>query len=223
MEFKGFNEDSFRFLMELGFNNNKPFYEANRSRYVENVQKPLKQLCALLSPRVLEIDPAMHCNPNTVVSRIVRDTRRTKGVAVYRDHAWLSFRHPKTIISEAFSLYFEIELSGYGYGMGNWGANPALIASMRERILANPSTFLALTKELEGKGFQLIGDSYKRNHFPNAPEAVQPYLNRKGFTWSYFNEDLRRTMEGEALFEEVEQAFQDMAPLYRFLVGNRAE
>jgi len=223
MEFRGFTEDSYRFLMELGFHNSKPFFEANRARYVEGVKKPLQQLCALLSPTVLSIDPNLNCNPNTVVSRIFRDTRRTKGVTFYRDHAWLSFRYPKTIISESFSLYFEIELNGYGYGMGNWGANPALIASIRERILADPAGFLALSKELEAKGFVVEGESYKRNRFPQAPEAVQPYLNRKGLSYCYFNTDLRRTMNGDALYREVEAAFQAMKPLYQFLVGNRVQ
>lgn len=221
MEFKGFTPDSYRFLTELGFENSKPFFEANRERYVEGVQKPMRALCAALAPTVLHIDPALNCNPATVVSRIYRDARRTGGRAPYRDNAWLSFRRASKAVSETFCLYFEIELTGYGYGMGSWGSNPELLASMRARMLADPAGFLSLAQALEARGFVATGEAYKRDHFPTAPAPLRPYLNQRGLSWCYFNADLSRTMDGNALFQEVNEAFWAMEGLYCFLVGSR--
>lgn len=40
--FKGFEPDTYRFLMELGFYNEKPFFDANRARCRRVVQEPMR-------------------------------------------------------------------------------------------------------------------------------------------------------------------------------------
>ena len=93
--FQGFNEDTYKFLIELAFNNNKEFFAANKGRYKQNVQEPLRALAEGLLPLALTIDPCFNTRMTTILSRIYRDTRFTKDKHPYRDHAWLLSCIPK--------------------------------------------------------------------------------------------------------------------------------
>lgn len=217
MEFQGFTPDTYRFLMELGFQNEKPFFEANRARYTAGVQEPLRALAAALMPTLLRIDPLFNPDPKRAVSRIYRDARRTHGLAPYRDHAWLSFKHMDSHIAETFCIYFEIQPDGYGYGMGSYGASAEVMEPIRARMLADPARFLALSENPALEAYTVTGDMYKRDRYPLAPAELKPYLNRKSLSWCYFNTDLRRTYDGAALFAETETAMRNMAAMYQFL------
>ena len=214
--FQGFTPDAYRFLLELRFNNNKEFFDQNRARYHEVLKRPLTQLAQELLPTALEIDPLFNQRMTSILSRIHRDTRYTKDKSPYRDHAWLSFRHPGSRISEGFCLYYEMGPEHYGYGMGMWGANSELMQVIRARILAAPTEFLAEAEALLAAGFIAEGECFKRDRFPTAPEALKPYLNRKGFSFCYEVPSLSPTMRAE-LLPELQDAFRRMGRLYRFL------
>lgn len=218
--FTGFSPDAYRFLMELRFNNHKEFFEQNRARYHETLKQPLTLLAQELLPTALEIDPAFNQRLTSILSRIHRDTRYTKDKSPYRDHAWLSFRHPGSRMSECFCLYYEMTPEHYGYGMGMWGGNPELMKAIRARILAAPTGFLAEADALLSSGFTIAGESFKRERFPGAPAELKPYLNRKGLSFCYENPSLAPTMS-PALLPELEDAFRRMGRMYRFLFSGQ--
>ena len=215
--FQGFNEDTYKFLIELAFNNNRDFFQANRGRYRQNVYEPLRALAEDLLPLALSIDPLFSPRMTTILSRINRDTRYTRDKSPYRDHAWIAFRRYGDRISESFTLYFEITPRGYGYGVGTYGANPKLMEGMRRRILADPAGFLALVQGSGMERYTLDGPAYKRDRFVEALPAVKPYLNRKGISWDYFCERLTPTFKPE-LEEEVRAGLEGLGPLYRFVM-----
>ena len=115
-------------------------------------------------------------------------------------------------------MYFEIDPNGYGYGMGMYDANPALMKPFRARVLADPERFLAILSDPRLARFEVRGEPYKRDHFPDAPEAVKPYINRRGISWCYYTKELKNTFE-PALLDEVLDGFDAMKPLYRFVQG----
>ncbi|OQB20378.1 MAG: hypothetical protein BWY11_02448 [Firmicutes bacterium ADurb.Bin182] len=217
-DFQGFTQDAFKFFMEIAFNNNREFYEANKERYKKAVLEPMRLLAAKLLPDVLNIDPDFDTRLGAIVSRLRRDTRFSKDKSMYRDHSWLGFRRPGKRISESFTLYFEISPSGYGYGMGMYSPDPQLMKPMRERMLAKPARFLEMAQELERAGFKIEGDAYKRDRFPDAPEALRPYLNLKGIGWHYSTAQVSKSMTPE-LLNELKSAFAALGPMYRFLCG----
>ncbi len=217
MEFKGFDPDTYRFLIELSLNNNKLFFEANKQRYLDHVKAPMTALAKELLPTMLKIDPEFNTNLGSIQSRIYRDARRTHGADPYRDHAWLGFKHPQAMTSECFSMYFEIEPSGYGYGMGCYAPSSALLQPIRAHMAADPQTFLNLATAPGLSRFTVVGEMYKKDHYPSAPDALKPYINRRKLSWCYFNPDLRPTMDGEAFFQEIKNAMLDMAALYQFI------
>lgn len=217
MKFQGFNEDSFKFLTELGFNNNKTFFEANKQRYLDNVKAPLTALAEAIMPTMLKIDPDFNSHIPSVVSRIYRDARRTHGIDPYRNHAWLGFKHPQASVSDTFSMYFEIQPEGYGYGMGFYAPTAAAIRPIHERILADPARFLELARSPELERFVIEGNSYKKDRFPEADESIKPYLNRRSLSWCFFSEDINRLMDGDEFLIELENAMKGLAPLYQYM------
>ena len=217
-QFEGFAPDTYRFFLELGFNNEKAFFDANRERCRLVVQQPMRALAAELIPAALEMNPAFDTRLGVVVSRMNRDTRFSKNKLPYRDHGWIGFRPCETRTSEAFCVYFEIEPGGYGYGMGMYDANPALMKPFRERALANPQKLLALSDALGARGFEVHGNSFKRDRFPAAPEEIKPFLNRTGISWGFFTRDVEKTFSRE-ISVEVQEALRLMRPLYRFVMG----
>ena len=142
--FTGFTQDTYRFLWELAFNNDRAFFEANRARYKQVVYEPLHELTLALIPAVAEIDGRLNVRPASTISRIRRDTRYSKDQSMYRDHAWLGYKMPGSLVSESFCIYAEIEREGYGYGMGMYAPNSEMMRALRERMLARPQTFLSL-------------------------------------------------------------------------------
>lgn len=217
--FQGFNEDTYQFFWEIAFHNEASFFEANRERYKKNVYEPLKQLTIELAPIAQEIDPDFNIRPSGVISRIRRDTRYSHDKTMYRDHAWLGFRRPGSMLSESFVVYAEFERESYGYGMGMYGSNPALMREIRPRILAKPQKFLSL---VEDKAFQsrfsLEGDEFKRPRFTDAPNGVLPYLNRKGISFCFSSPNLKNTLKPE-IADEIKDGFQLLKPVYRFMMG----
>ena len=215
--FQGFNEDTYKFLIELAFNNNKEFFTANKGRYKQNVQEPLRALAEDLLPLALTIDPCFNTRMTTILSRIYRDTRFTKDKHPYRDHAWLAFRRPGKRLGESFVIYVEICPQGYGYGLGMHESNQAMMAHLRKRILADPVGFLALAQAPALAKYPLEGQLYKRDRFPDAPEALKPYLNRKSLSWCYTCDRLTPTLK-PGLLDEARQALEAVAPLYRYVM-----
>ncbi len=77
------------------------------------------------------------------------------------------------MLSESLVVYAEFEREGYGYGMGMYGDNPALMREIRPHILAKPQKFLSLvTDPAFTSRFEVVGDSFKRPKFSDAPEGV---------------------------------------------------
>jgi len=217
--FQGLNEDTYQFFWEIAFNNEASFFEANRERYRKNVYEPLKQLAIELTPAAQAIDSDFNVRPSSVISRIRRDTRYSHDKTMYRDHVWLGFRRPGGMLSESLVVYAEFEREGYGYGMGMYGANPALMREIRPRILAKPQKFLSLVCDPAFTSrFTVEGDAFKRPRITDAPEGVLPYLNRKGLSFCFSSPNLKKTLSSE-IMNEIIEGFHLLQPVYRLLMG----
>ena len=217
--FQGLKEDTYQFFWEIAFNNEQSFYEANKDRYKKNVYEPLKELTMLITPAAQEIDKNFNVRSAAVISRIRRDTRFTHDKTMFRDHAWLGFRRPGGMLSESLVVYAEFEREGYGYGMGMYGANPALMREIRPHILAKPDQFLALVNDPAFTArFEVMGDLYKRPRFTDAPEGILPYINRKGLSFCFSSPNLKKTLSPE-IADEIIEGFQLLKPVYRLMMG----
>ncbi len=217
MKFDLFTPQMLDFLMENHLNNSKPWYEAHKPQYHSLVVQPFHALVTELAPVMLDIDPQLVVIPSRVLSRVRRDTRFTKNKDLYRDHAWLTFRHPKQHIGNSLCYYFEITQEGWGYGVGYYDIPSAVREEYRQMILHHDATYLAARKALETLPcFTLYGDSYKRPPFPDAPADDQNWLNRKNIGASFFSEDFTALFDGDFYDIMVDRLIR-IAPFYYFL------
>lgn len=217
IEFFGFTPETFKFLFEIGLNNNIEWFELNRCRYIKYVQQPMKALAIALAPTILSIDPDINTKPTAVVSRIRRDTRFTRDKSPYRDHVWLGFRHPNTRISDGITLWFEVTPKGYTYGAGFYSASSEFMQNYRKKICCDPAGFLSLAHDLEIKGFSYSAEQYKRQHFPDATAELQTYINVKGFSWEKRHDGVKDLLEPSNILEILKHEFSLLKPMYLYI------
>lgn len=89
MLFTGFTEETIKFLFEIGYNNNREWYETHKPDYKKYVLKPFQELVSDLGVKMTCIDPEI---VDKTISRIYRDTRFSKDKTPYRNNVWISFK-----------------------------------------------------------------------------------------------------------------------------------
>lgn len=205
------------FLFENWSRNDRNWYHEHKEQYKTLIQEPFIQFVRDLQPVMLGIDPLMDCSEKRI-SRVYRDARIVGNGPFFRDHIWCTMGRGRDLYWGFPTFFFELSSQGYRYGMGYYVPAKEAVETIRELILAEDKTFLkALRAEKKLKAFHLEGESYKRNHFPNAPEAYWNWLNRKNFCWvSDLIDD--PSLYAEDLSEKVAADFKAAAPIYHFLI-----
>ena len=119
MAFKGFPEDTTKFLTQLSRNNTKEWFAKNKPRYKDVVETPAKAFCVEMEDRLSDLTN----RPLTgKVFRIYRDVRFSKDKTPYNTHIRLLF-HESEIDSTCgnrpvfcFSLEKDSVICGAGTG-----------------------------------------------------------------------------------------------------------
>jgi uncharacterized protein (TIGR02453 family) len=81
---------TFAFLRDLALHNDRPWFEANKDRYLLEVRDPLLRFVAAFGPRLAKLSANMVPDPRPVgvsLFRIYRDTRFSKDKTPYKTHA----------------------------------------------------------------------------------------------------------------------------------------
>ena len=89
----------FKFLRDLKRNNERPWFQANKERYIADVQQPLLRFIADFATPLRKIAPAFDADPRPSggsMFRIYRDTRFAKDKSPYKTHVAAHFRHKQT-------------------------------------------------------------------------------------------------------------------------------
>ncbi|WP_164706554.1 DUF2461 domain-containing protein [Intestinibacillus sp. Marseille-P6563] len=219
LEFTGFDPQGLDLLIENRLMNSKDFYEAHKAEIRQRAVEPFHALCQRMAPAMLEIDPLFVTVPSRMVSRVRRDTRYTKDKTLYRANLWLFFRRPKMQYETVPFYYMEVTPDYWGYGCYG-GFSPAEMALAREMIVQEDKLFLDAYQAAKNcPEFTLDGELYKRPRVPDAPEAYQPWLNRKhlGLQFSEYN-DYSPLWDG-SFVEPMLESFRRIAPFYRFVAA----
>ena len=217
--FTGFTDDTFQFLLELAFNNNKEFFEANRKRYETQVRDKMRALALDLLPVALEIDPQICKRLTGIVARINRDTRFTHDKSPYRDHLWFIFRRDGESISEGLSFYFEIKPTSFTYGLGMYDTNKPLMDALRERAMTFESKFREIISApalLER--FTLSGEDYKRAPLPGIDPQLSLWLNKRYFYLHHNSTELGRIKRADFV-DELKSGMEVLRDVYAFSRG----
>lgn len=213
--FSGFSADSVGFFRELEANNNKQWFEANRSRYNE-LHASFTDLILSLNDAMLSIDPDLEVNPRKCISRIYRDMRFSRDRTPYRTCMWFSYKRPVADMNEKPVFFFELSADIYRYGMGFYAATRSALDSYRSGITKDPSGFSAMVRSVEKKGFSPLGDTYKKRIENSLPDNLQELYHKK-------NLYLMKTCAVDDLIfspgivKKLSSDFKTLSAFYKFL------
>ena len=221
MGFTGFTNKTFEFLIQLGFNNNKSWFEENKVIYKKFVLNPFQELVNDLSPFMLSIDRNFITAPlvDKTISRIYRDVRFSKDKSPYRNSVWLTFKRSIKEWKNSPAYYFEISPEGWRYGMGFYDVEKSTMDKFREMIDKKPSEFLKAIAFYKKSAFTLQGDKYKKFLDPSKPLEVQEWYQRK-FFYLTDNGPIEDILFSPDLVNKLLEGFGLLKPLYTFLWKN---
>lgn len=217
MSFEGFTSEALRFLFENKINDSKVWYDEHKDQYKEYVYTPFAELIMELAPAVTEIDANLITIPSRIISRVRRDTRFTKDKSMYRDNAWFSLLRDKSKMSASLCFWFELNQKGSSYGVGYYGASTESMSRMREMIIDGHPAFIKALRCYESQNeFSIGGEMYKRSKFPNQPENLKSWLDRKNIYFECVQNDFKLGFSKE-LPEILKQGYNTLNPIYDFL------
>ena len=214
------SEKTINFLVENRIMNSRTWFADHHDDYVKYVVEPLAELVCQLAPTAITIDPLVVTEPKTgkTISRINRDTRFTKDKLFYRDEMWISFRRPKHQYPQYPEIYFAIGPNGFSYGCGYYIMKKEALENFRRLIQLRDPRFIDALEAYEAQStFVLDGDAYKRTKFPDEPENIRNWLDRKSV---FFH---RESKDASLLFSDnlgkvIAEDFKLLKPIYDFLI-----
>lgn len=212
-----FSAKSLDFLFENMLNDSKTWFGDHKEDYRKYVTEPFAEFVTDLTDTMLEIDDKFICNPKKI-SRLYRDARYAKGKSIFRDYVWYSFCRPYEGHKCLPEFYFSISPRGFDYGCGYYAASSDTMESIRSLILSDDKSFKAALKAYKNQDvFELYGDLYKRNRYPDESEDKQNWLNRRSMGLSCESKDFDMLFS-DKLAEKIAVDFKAIAPIYKFFV-----
>jgi len=209
------------FLKELKKNNNKPWFDTNREKYL-TAKYNFEEFVSLLLQKMVLFDSDMEeLEAKNCTFRINRDIRFSKNKTPYKINLSASFnRGGKKSIYGGY--YFHLQPGGNSFvGGGLWMPEPADLKKLRQeidycfpefkKILAAPA-FKKHYGELEKDEKQMLVNVPKGYEKDN-PAA--DFLRRKSFvaTKNISDSDILSSN----LTNEVAQSFKALMPLVKFI------
>lgn len=217
MSFNGFTGEALRFLFENKFNNSKDWYDNHKNEYKKYVYEPFVELIKELAPTMVEIDSKLITIPSKLISRVRRDTRFSNDKSLYRDNAWLIFLRDKSLMSTSPCYWFEINQKGSSYGVGYYGAETGSMANMRQMIINRHPKFINALQCYESqKEFVIGGEMYKKSKFPDQPENLKLWLDRKNIYFECSQNDYKTAFSNE-LPDVLKRGYKMLKPIYDFI------
>jgi len=213
---------SIHFLQELENNNNKPWFDKNRSGY-EATKAGLEKLVSSLIPAIAAFDELIGTlQVKDCTFRINRDVRFSKNKSPYKNNMGASFsRGGKK--AEVAGYYFHFQPDKSFAGGGFYLPQPAQLAKIRQELDYGFAEWKAL---LDNKTF--------KKYFPDGVDGIDSlirppkgydennpaihYLKMKSFIVSkpFTDEEL----QSKSLVKDIAKTFEAMKPMLDFL--NRA-
>ncbi len=219
-KFTGFPPATLKFLKELEKNNNREWFQANKSRYEDVVLEPALDFIATMGPKLAAISEHFVAMPKRVggsLMRVYRDTRFAKDKTPYKTNIGIQFRHELGKDVHAPGYYLHIDNTGCFLAAGMWRPEALALAKVRERIATRPANWKRARDARAFKAtFSLDGESLKRpprGYSEDAPHIQD--LKRKDFI-ATMNFPAKEIVDA-ALVDSVAGVFKKATPFMTFL------
>jgi len=207
------------FLSDLGGDNTKPWFDANRRRYEEAYLAPAKAFVEAIGPDLDALVPGIATEPrvNGSIFRLNRDVRFSKDKTPYKDHLdlWFWQGERKAAVS---GLYLRIAPSGVTVGAGAHGFDRTRLAAYRAAVAddAAGSELLATVHRIENTGHQVGGETFTRTPRGFHVDENRERLLRHSALYAHAELPARLATDTK-LTATLLDHWRDLAPLHRWL------
>jgi uncharacterized protein (TIGR02453 family) len=215
-----FRRALFTFLRDLEKNNNRDWFQANKSRYEDQVKEPALEFISGFGPHLREISPHFQAIPKASggsLFRIYKDVRFSKDKTPYKTTVGIHFRHERAKDAHAPGFYLHIAPGEIFVGSGIWRPDGSTLKGIRDHLVADPGGW---KKSISSKAFKadwaLEGDSLKRPPRGYDPEhPLVDDLRRKDFI--AVTRLTQKTLLAPDFPRQFTRLCKQGAPLTRFL------
>ncbi len=139
-----FKPSIFEFLKELEANNEKPWWEENKDRYISIVRDPALEFISDFEARLKSFSRHFVADARTVggsLMRPYRDMRFSNDLTPYKTNVGIQFRHEAGKDVHAPGVYVNIEPGANFAGVGLWNPETAVAHSIRRHINDHPDAW----------------------------------------------------------------------------------
>lgn len=173
-----FTSHLFEFLLELRSNNNREWFQANRTRYERHVRGPLLRFIEDFRPSLHSISTHFVADPRAnggSMFRIYRDVRFSKDKSPYKTQAAAHFRHEVAKTAHTPGFYLHLAPNEVYAGVGIWHPDSSSLAEIRTAIVSNPGKWNRTAKDPAFlSNFAIGGELLKRP--PKGFDSNHPYI-----------------------------------------------
>ena len=181
-----FSPALFKFLSELRANNDREWFEANRSRYESELLEPALEFIEAFAPHLRRISPNFVASTSRTggsLFRIHRDVRFSKDKSPYKPFLGIRFPHKEAKNLHTPGFYLHIEPRECFMGAGIWHPDSTTLTKIRGAIVSDPGKWKRVTQAKKFSDvYRLSGDSLTRA--PTGYDRDHPFvedLKRKDF------------------------------------------
>ena len=180
MAFSGFGDPTFRFMRDLGRNNDKAWFQAHRAAYEDDLLEPSMAFIEAIGPLLAKFSPGVRAEPKIGGSmmRINHDIRFSKDKRPYKDHLDMMFKVGLAKTSPGY--WFRLTNKELTLGAGMHMLDKPELERYRTAVdgdRAGPELAKIVTKQ-ERAGYDLGGEHYKRVPAGFAPDHPREALLR---------------------------------------------
>ncbi len=217
---RSFTKDTFDFLSELAANNERPWFDANRTRYENHVKEPALDFIEEFRPSLHSVSPHFEANARAnggSLFRIHRDTRFSNDKTPYKPNTGVHFRHERAQDAHAPGFYLHLQPRRCFAGAGLWHPQPAMAQIVRCYIDEHRDEWLAVTRRPPFTDrFSLTGDALVRppKGFAKDDPLIED-LKRKDFI--AITSLTHKEVTAATFRDDFAQLCRDTAPFMKFL------
>lgn len=158
-----FTAETMTFLDMLSKNNNRDWFNQNKSLYEETVRSPALRFIADIADDLATLSPRFLAQPKKVggsLMRIYRDVRFGRDKRPYKTNIGIQFRHEQGRDVHAPGFYLHIEPGECFVGAGIWRPDSSALGRIRDRICEQSGQWHSTVNDRKfKKHFELSGES----------------------------------------------------------------
>jgi len=218
-----FTNGTFQFLKELAANNDKEWWELNKTRYVEKVREPALDFIVELGEKLAEISPHFPADTRAgggSLMRPYRDVRFSKDKTPYKTNVGIQLRHTAGGDVHAPGFYVHLEPGRNFAGVGLWTPEAAVARRIRQAIHDQPERWGAAAHDPSFTANWDIGghDDDRLRRVPTGFEPDHQYADDLRLRSFIAGSTFPQAMATSATFtDELAERFKRAGPYTRFL------